>query len=106
MKVWEIINRLKLLLTGDICISYNLENTREVWGYYLYDNHKKILIWTKYGKKIFDDYFSKMDKSFFELGKLFIQVKYPQDCEMGILQAEYFYLLNGNVLRKIFLQKK
>ncbi len=106
MRLWEIINKLKLLQTGNICISYNPDNLKEVWGYYLYNSQEKILIWTKYGKMVFDDYLIKADRSLFELGKIFIQIKYPQDCDIEVLKTEYFYLLNGNILKKIFLQNK
>lgn len=105
MKYYNLIERLKLLTSGDICISYNHTNLREILGYYLYDNQTKIFIWTKYGKKVYDDFLYNLDATLLNFGEEFLRIKYPQDCEIEILKEEYFYILNGNILKKIFFQK-
>ena len=93
---------IELLKTGSICISFNPENLREIRGYYLYSNNKKLYVWTKYGKEIYDGLLSDVDDTIFNFGSLFLKIHYPEDCNITPLKSGYFYLLPGKVLTRIF----
>lgn len=96
------ISKLK---SGDIYISYNPWDYKNIYGYYLYENWKKILIWTKFGKTIYNGLVDEVNDDLFNLGIIFIRIKYTIDCDLYILHDWYFELINKNLLKVIFQKK-
>lgn len=96
---------LHKLKTGDIYISFNPWDYKNIFGYYLYDNYRKILIWTKYGKTIYNGFVDDVNDELFELGIIFIRIEYPKDCDLYILHDWYFELIHKNLLKIIFQKK-
>lgn len=93
------------LTSGDIYISFNPWDYKTIYGYYLYDNNKKILIWTKFGKTVYNGLVEDANDDLFDLGIIFIRIRYPTDCDLYILHEWYFELIHIKLLRFIFQKK-
>ena len=93
---------IDLLKTGAICISYNDENKRKIWGYYLYDKQTKLFVWDEFDKTIFDDLLENADDSIFRIENKFIKIRFPEDIDLSVFESSFFRVINRKLLTKIY----
>lgn len=96
------ISKLK---SGDIYITFNTTNYKTVYGYYLYEDQHKILIWTRYGKILYNGFVETVNDELFNLGFIFIRIKFPTDCNFYMLNDSNFELI-PKILLKVMFKKR
>lgn len=96
---------LSKLKSGDIYITFNTFDYKNVYGYYLYEDNQKILIWTRFGKKLYNGLVEAVNDDLLNLGFIFIKIKYPTDCNLYMLNDSNFELI-PKILLKVMFKKR